>query len=105
MQLPVGNSGILTRFIPLPNNRGFVSAGFEVPAALLSVVLLESTLGRRASTTGFYFFGGVCCAAIAASRDAAFDAMPAEALALMRDRDTERATRWRARFALSEPAA
>lgn len=44
-------------------------------------------------------------AAIAASRDAAFDAMPAEALALMRDRDTERATRWRARFALSEPAA
>ncbi|MEQ8394883.1 oxidoreductase [Thalassobaculum sp.] len=44
-------------------------------------------------------------AAIAEGRDAAFDATPAEALALMRDRDAERAPRWRARFALPEPAA
>lgn len=44
-------------------------------------------------------------AAIAEGREVAFDATPVEALALMRDRDKERAPRWRARFALPEPAA
>ena len=31
MQLAVGNGGILTRFIPFPDNRGFIPAGFEMP--------------------------------------------------------------------------
>ena len=43
MQLPVGNSGILARFIPLPNNRCFVSAGFEVPVHTIVGVLATGT--------------------------------------------------------------